>query len=314
MLSFSRKDSGESGVTHMCLDQIYRQLRDSEVSFAVCADELLEGLRHTRASMSADEWKTYATRVSMNHPIRPLLLEDPFTRRAAEKPRGYAGDAVMIDYIYGHYEINGTSKRGRAILDYLLNRPLSQAVRNRRDALTRSIDEIATNRTGAEVLALACGHLREGVNCQALRQCRLGRLVALDHDPASLRIVEDQFEPYGVQTVCRSVFDMDFADLGRFDLIYSAGLYDYIWQGAAKQLTKYAFSMLKPGGKLLIANVMPEEPDSGYMEAIMDWWLIYRTQEQLAALPEQIPQSEISAQRVLRDPTGCVGFLELVRT
>lgn len=298
----------------MLLDHIYRQLRDGRAAFANCADELVEGLHHARSSMSTDEWKAYTTRVSMNHPIRPLLLEDPFTRRAAEKPRGYAGDAVMIDYIYGHYEINGTSERGRAILDYLLNRPLSQAVRNRRDALSRCIDSVAAQRSGASVLALACGHLREGVNCQALREHKLGRLVALDHDPASLAIVESQFGSFGVETVCRSVFDMDFADQGRFDLIYSAGLYDYIWQGAAKQLTSYAFAMLKPGGRLLIANVTPEEPDSGYMEAIMDWWLIYRTEKQLASLAEQIPPSEIGGCRVFRDSTGCVAFLELVRS
>ncbi|HOW71577.1 MAG TPA: class I SAM-dependent methyltransferase [Phycisphaerae bacterium] len=297
----------------MFLDQVYRRMRENGTAFTACADELLEGLRRTRASMPADEWKAFTVRVSMNHPLRPLLLEDPFTRRAAEKPRGYAGDAVMIDYIYGHYEVNGTSKRGQAILDYLLSRPLSQAVRNRRDTLTRAIDDMAAERPDAEVLALACGHLREAMDCKAIVQRRLGRFVALDHDPKSLRIVDDQFGACGVVTVCRSVFDMSFDDLGRFDLIYSAGLYDYIWQGAAKQLTSYVFAMLKPGGRLLIANVTPEEPDAGYMEAIMDWWLIYRTDAQLAALAQQIPRSEIGAQSVFRDPTGCVAFLELVR-
>lgn len=298
----------------MCMDRVYRQLRSNETPFKVCADELLESLRSMRASMTNDEWKDYTTRVSMNHPIRSLLLEDPFTRRAAEKPRGYAGDAVMIDYIYGHYRLNGTSPRGKAILDYLLSRPLSRAVRNRRDALAQAIDSVAARRPNAEVLALACGHLREAMDCQAIRRGQLGRLVALDHDPESLKIVEGQSGQYGVETVCRSVFDMSFADLGRFDLIYSAGLYDYIWQGAAKQLTGYAFEMLKTGGTLLIANVTPEEPDSGYMEAIMDWWLIYRTEEQLAALSEQIPPSQIAAQRIFRDSTGCVAFLELVRS
>lgn len=297
----------------MSLDHIYRQMRDSDTMFTACAEDLLEELRRTRASMSADEWKAYTIRVSTNHPIRPLLLEDPFTRRAAEKPRGYAGDAVMIDYIYGHYDINGTSKRGKVILDYLLSRPLSQAVRHRRDALTRAIDETAAARSDAEVLALACGHLREAADCEAIVQHKLGRFVALDHDPASLRIVDEQSGKHGVETVCRSVFDMNFADLGRFDLIYSAGLYDYIWQGAAKQLTSYVFAMLKPGGRMLIANVTPEHPDAGYLEAIMDWWLIYRSDGQLTALSQHIPPSDIGTRRVFRDPTGCVGFLELVR-
>ena len=31
-------------------------------------------------------------------PIFALCQEDPYTRRAFEKPRGYAGDAVMLDF------------------------------------------------------------------------------------------------------------------------------------------------------------------------------------------------------------------------
>src|SRR5215471_14831280 len=34
------------------------------------------------------------------HPLHRMALEDPFTERAFSKPRGYAGDAVMLDYIY----------------------------------------------------------------------------------------------------------------------------------------------------------------------------------------------------------------------
>jgi hypothetical protein len=34
------------------------------------------------------------------HPLHKIALEAPFTERAFSKPRGYAGDAVMLDYIY----------------------------------------------------------------------------------------------------------------------------------------------------------------------------------------------------------------------
>jgi extracellular factor (EF) 3-hydroxypalmitic acid methyl ester biosynthesis protein len=34
------------------------------------------------------------------HDIFPSLQQDPYTHRAYTKPRGYAGDAVMMDYVY----------------------------------------------------------------------------------------------------------------------------------------------------------------------------------------------------------------------
>ena len=38
-----------------------------------------------------------------DHPIAKIVLEDPedpYVRRAFDKPRGYAGDAIMLDFIY----------------------------------------------------------------------------------------------------------------------------------------------------------------------------------------------------------------------
>jgi hypothetical protein len=73
-------------------------------------------------------------------------------------------------------------------------------------------------------------------------------------------------------------------ELGVFDFIYSAGLYDYLSEDTAVRLTSKLASMLKPGGRLLIANMMPSLPSAGYMEAVMDWWLIYRTTQELKSL------------------------------
>jgi hypothetical protein len=39
-------------------------------------------------------------RTARDHEVFKLLQQDPNTRRAFDKPRGYAGDAVMLDYVY----------------------------------------------------------------------------------------------------------------------------------------------------------------------------------------------------------------------
>src|SRR6185436_19111629 len=65
-----------------------------------CIGRLREALRHLRAHLPADEWKTVCEE-ARQHSLHDLLLESPFTRRAYSKPRGYAGDAVLMDLIYG---------------------------------------------------------------------------------------------------------------------------------------------------------------------------------------------------------------------
>ena len=53
------------------------------------------------------------------------------------------------------------------------------------------------------------------------------------------------------------------------DLIYAAGLYDYLGDAIAIQLTSRLLQMLAPGGggRLLIANFNPDLRDIGYLEA-----------------------------------------------
>src|SRR5207344_1382702 len=61
---------------------------------------LLPALQARRLELNDGAWSEFA-RLCLDHPLRRLLHEDPFTYRAFSKPRGYAGDAVMMDYIYG---------------------------------------------------------------------------------------------------------------------------------------------------------------------------------------------------------------------
>ena len=56
--------------------------------------------------------------------IKRLAHQDPFTRRAFEKPRGYAGDAELLEYIHGLRAMPGdASCLGAAIFSFLFPRP-----------------------------------------------------------------------------------------------------------------------------------------------------------------------------------------------
>src|SRR5262245_3385575 len=77
------------------LDIANDQLEDGRIASAL--DALFEDLRSCRDD-GPEIWPSYA-KACLDHSIRDLLHQDPFTYRAYSKPRGYAGDAVMMDYI-----------------------------------------------------------------------------------------------------------------------------------------------------------------------------------------------------------------------
>src|SRR5207245_447931 len=140
-----------------------------------------------------------------------------------------------------------------------------------------------------------------------------GRLVAFDQDPENLHIVKRECMPYGVETVVGSVRQLSHGalDLGRFHHIYTPGLYDYLDQSKAQQLTASLFGMLQSGGRLLVANFIPHGPTVGYMEAFMDWHLIYRALPTLEAVAAGIPAAAIADQRTFLDERGIIAYLEL---
>jgi len=103
------------------------------------------------------------------------------------------------------------------------------------------------------------------------------------------------------------------AGLGSFDFIYSLGLYDYLSDAAARRLLATAVDMLNPGGKVWIANFVEDLWSAGYMEAVMDWWLIYRSEDKINSLACRIDPGKIAARRTFREPESNVVFLELTR-
>jgi len=99
----------------------------------------------------------------------------------------------------------------------------------------------------------------------------------------------------------------------RLDLAYAAGLYDYLKAEAARALTLRLFNMLAPSGTLFIEIFLTGSPDAGFMEAAMDWWLIYRGEEQILALLSGIADPDIASIQQYRDPDNNITFLEVRR-
>lgn len=297
------------------MDRLLDLLRAGAIAEAMGA--LAVDLHDYRSTHTPDEWKDFVSQTILAHPIREFIHRDPFTYRSFSKPRGYAGDAVMLDMIYRGWpdDLSGKDAVAQALLDYTTNRPAPCAVRNRAQTLAELIDETAQRRNDARILALASGHLREVEQMRNEAGIFRGEIVALDQDAESLAVVERDYASRGVRTLHASIKHLlaEKIDLRGFDLVYAAGLFDYLPQPIAKALCERMFDMLDPGGRMLVANFVPNIPDVGYMESFMDWHLVYRDEAAMRDLAAAIPRERMADLDLSFDGTGNIAYLSVVR-
>ncbi len=263
-----------------------------------------------RRRVDNTQWDTYCASVRDDGSLMQMLLESPLTRRAYTKPRGYAGDAVLMDLIYGRAGAHDgpLSKVGRAILHCEYNAQGSRSVRSRCELIAQEIDRAAECVHRPDVLAVACGHLREADLSTAIQTGRFGTFIALDNDVESLREVDRCYKGLGVTPRIGSVRDLltRRKEMGSFDLVYATGLYDYLNQKTARALTSVLLTTIRPGGKLVVGNFAPDMHDIGYMEAVLDWRLVYRNEAQMADL---MPNGGTGNTTISREVHGNIVFL-----
>lgn len=291
----------------------------------LCADALSAGdgryalgtandaLATIRTTVDDSMWDRIVRPHVRRHRFAQLTLQCPLTRRSFERPRGYAGDAELLDLIYGHKDVarltSGLSGVARTAQEFTFAVPACAAVRARRLRLAEAIDAAALNRPGTRVLSVACGHLRELEDSKAFEGGQV-EMMGLDQDSLSLQVAASYRT---VQTVRASVRDLLAAAtaLTDFDLIYAAGLYDYLDRRTAVALTKSLFSRLGPGGRLIVANFLTGVWEAPYLDVFMDWQLIYRDESEIEAFAGSVDPATITDMTVTRDPQGYIGYLEL---
>lgn len=278
---------------------------------------IIDFSRQLRADLPAIEWKKTAASYFLSHPVKEICWLCPFTSRSYRKPRGYPGDAVILDYIYGIRTPDAVppseDSLASKVYDYTSNSPASRAVRYRRSLLAIMADEAARKFHRPRILSIAAGHLREIELSAAARDGAIAEWRALDQDPLSLEEISRSYLHLGARPVKGSVRSLIAKPLAqKFDLVYAAGLFDYLQRPVAVALARRMVEMTAPGGTVLIANFLPGIADVGYMETFMDWHLIFRSREEVAEIMREASGDAISDLSVFTDPDENIAFARAV--
>lgn len=230
-----------------------------------------------------------------------VFYKSTYGNRAYTKPRGYAGDYEMMNNVYFN-ELRGTTLFAKCVQRFFTDSSAGKAVRNRADYLTNKIEMFEQKTKKAKILSVASGPAREIQklflkNPEFAAKCEIH---LLDQDTEALK-----FSQRDILEICRQkkiVPNLHFHNLAiknvisdglpvsGFDLIYSAGLFDYFTDPVAQFAANRLYSALNNDGQLIIGNFNTNNPTQFVMEALGDWYLIYRSEANLKELYTRVTQ------------------------
>ena len=261
--------------------------------------------------------------------LHPLVLCSPFVYRTYHKPLGYAGDYEMVNMILRDpYE--GASLFAKIVNVCFLKNPPAEAHRNRIIYLTNRLAE-ETRRVHAlgrrtKIFNLGCGPAKEVQNFMRDHELSDEAVITLldfndetlEHATGLLketrtthrRKTELNFYKKSVHQILKEAARPSQEMMpGTYDLVYCAGLFDYMSDRICKRLMNIFYDLLAPGGLLIATNVDASKPFRHSMELILEWHLICRNQAQFAALnPEKAPPGQFT---VTHEQTGVNVFIEV---
>ena len=264
-----------------------RVAADVEEAFRACNAKL-----HALESELMNGNDELAARIQSD--LLPYLLLTNTAERWYSKPRGYAGDFLSIHEIYQNVP-QGRGRIGSVLDRCFLNLPAAIAVRNRRPLLAREIKAVvaAKQNSQARITSLACGPAAEIFDVyEGLEDSANLISTLIDVDLQALAFVAERRDKARLQRRMRLVnanliyilTGREKIELRDQDLIYSIGLIDYFNDDFVVKLLNYIHGALGPGGKVILGNFHPRNPDKALMDHVFDWRLIHRTEADMDRL------------------------------
>lgn len=269
----------------------------------------------------ANAYRTYAQRE-----LHPLTLVSPWIHRCYSKPFGYAGDYEMLNMcLRDLYE--GPTSYAKLLNKRILDQNPRRGYINRIDMLIARIRQEARRVAGTgsapfRALSVGCGPANE-VN-RILREhpdFPGGCFDLMDFSPQTIDYCKARLAETCAATgrqveahfLIKSIHDLLLEARGRkeapssgYDLVYCAGLFDYLSDRICGSLTRLFYSWLRPGGMVVVTNVADNKPIQNVFELLLEWYLIYRDGPCMLKLTPGLGRQSIAS-----DATGINIFLEV---
>jgi extracellular factor (EF) 3-hydroxypalmitic acid methyl ester biosynthesis protein len=297
------------------------KLKSGHVAEAeIALQELTCSLDHLR-NTSQNEWPEVCA-IIREHDFIDIMKLDPLSCRAITKPRGYDGDAVLLDMIYGVATPPVTDAMGVLINHWSFNFPLATSTRARGGMMARIIENAIREGENPIIATIGAGHFRELTfgDPQVLKHATY---IGVDSDLVTLEVADAYcaaqgffFSPVHINindVIRHSAKRVMAAANGRqIDVVMAAGLYDYLNPRISAMLTKSLFKALAPGGTLVIVNIVKDAPSLGVVEALSNWWMFDRDERELRDVAASLPVEDVASVEIAHIPSKPVCHIALI--
>ncbi len=251
----------------------------------------------------------------------------PLLRRAYYKPLGYAGDYEMMNMLYRDHG-EGDTLFGKVLNLYACQEAAAQANINRIAYFNERIKAMITENPDRRlrIASIGCGPAHEIRNLLQ-EHPEFGEridIALVDQEQRAVQYCERTLGPLAARTGARIHFIGESIRrlltarslgqaLGKRDLVYSAGLFDYLSDRSFEALLRALYEATAEDGHMYIGNVNLDTNTTKWsMEYASDWYLIHRTKQQLLDLAQGLPTNP----RILEvesEPLGVNLFLHIAR-
>ena len=201
-----------------------------------------------------------------------------FMNRARTWPRGYPGDYETIEKAYNNQSLSDGI--GRLLDRYFLSTTLANGIRYRRALMREILGEELRSRRGSRVLNIGCGPCREVVELAAAIKEAEATFTCIDFDADALMYSARRLHECGLAervelrqyNALRMISaERTLREFGRFDIIYTIGLLDYLSDDVLIRLIKSLYATLSPGGVFVAVFKDADRYDTIDYHWLVDW-------------------------------------------
>jgi hypothetical protein len=152
--------------------------------------KFMHTIEELKRGMQEEEWKNFCEKNSLIRRWRYFLSNDPLTRWGLLKPKGFAGDATLMDFCYQHKSISefvdASSELGKNINSAIVGSQQPKSAQMRVELIAKEINEIAENKNEISLASFASGHAREFELVNKKAKKKIEKFLAIDTDGDSL--------------------------------------------------------------------------------------------------------------------------------